>query len=107
MYEEFAILLIGARRKDTLEANAGDILDVAVKTAQHIRKITEETPIQFDGKTLNVIISLGISIYELWKDFTSDLFIKNPDLALYRSKENGRNCIHYYVSSIDQYKKYV
>ncbi|MDP8258904.1 MAG: GGDEF domain-containing protein [Candidatus Aadella gelida] len=105
--EEFAVLLTGTRRQETPEANAGDILDVAITTAQRIRKVTEETPIQFDGKTLKVTISLGVSIYELWKDFSADQFIKNSDLALYKSKENGRNCIHHYMPATDQYNKYV
>lgn len=56
--------------------------------AEHLRRDVERLEIDINGKQIAITISLGIS-----SGMTTDLagLIKEADIALYHSKENGRN----------------
>ena len=82
--DEFAILLVGSDRMESNEGNIEDIRNIALITAERIRKKAEATPVDFKGEQINLTVSLGVTVYELWKDFTPEEFIHNADLALYR-----------------------
>ena len=65
-------------------------LDGAYIVAEKIRKKVEESSYTFDGKKLNVRVSLGISTYpDHGKDITT--LVKLCDNCLYHAKKTGRN----------------
>jgi diguanylate cyclase (GGDEF)-like protein len=80
--EEFAAIL-------PLTNNEG-ARTIAAKMQQAVKslRIENETPV---GKF--VTISVGIAVYEFPQMATSEELVEACDRALYRAKQNGRNCI--------------
>jgi len=78
--EEFVIVLP--------ETNASG----ALKLAERIRKIVEETKFYFKPlkESLHVTVSIGVANYPLNED-NPDLLIKCADAAMYKAKNSGRN----------------
>ncbi len=77
--EEFVVILGNANEQ------------ILMETAERIRKIVEEKEINIGtGRTINVNMSLGCSIYPQNAKTQKDL-IDKTDKALYRAKETGRN----------------
>jgi len=76
--EEFAILL-----PET------EIID-GVEIAERLRKKIDESEIEFEGKSLKLTISAGVSDSDS-NDTTVDGVLQRADIALYRAKEEGRN----------------
>ncbi|OYY95923.1 MAG: hypothetical protein B7Y41_01170 [Hydrogenophilales bacterium 28-61-23] len=76
--EEFAILLLGSDR-----ANATDF-------AENLRRQVAADSIAFDGKTLRVSVSIGVSQLHA-ADASADAALARADTALYQAKANGRN----------------
>jgi len=59
--------------------------------AERLRNIVQAEPIETAGESLTINISLGVSeLYENTAAYAQ--LIAEADLALYQSKENGRNC---------------
>ncbi|MBI4817328.1 MAG: GGDEF domain-containing protein [Deltaproteobacteria bacterium] len=76
--EEFSIIM-----PETTAKKAGIF-------CEKIRRMVETTPFLFEGKTIDVTISLGVA--EMQGRFREPLpFIKAADDMLYRAKQNGRN----------------
>ncbi|OOY41500.1 hypothetical protein BOV91_11150, partial [Solemya velum gill symbiont] len=66
----------------------------AVKVASNIIESLGR-PFEIKGNTLNIGVSIGISIYpEDGENMTS--LVKNADEAMYRAKQRGRNCYEFY-----------
>jgi len=64
--------------------------DKARLFAEKIRKLVEDHPFSFEGKEIQVTISLGVA--DMVGDMTEPLqFIKVADANLYKAKKNGRN----------------
>jgi len=66
-----------------------------------VKKIFEtfQTPFQISGHTLTISSSLGISVYP--KDGSDyDTLLKNADIALYKSKETGRNSYQFFSKDL-------
>jgi diguanylate cyclase (GGDEF)-like protein len=62
----------------------------ARRFADKIRKMVEDHPFSFEGKDIQVTISLGVA--DMTGDMTEPLqFIKVADGNLYKAKKNGRN----------------
>ncbi|BDQ34431.1 GGDEF domain-containing protein [Pseudodesulfovibrio portus] len=80
--EEFAILMPHATREQALSA------------AERIRKTVGDLPFEFDGVSLNVTISIGVSSLISEAD-TMDLLYRQADDALYAAKRCGRNGVHF------------
>jgi diguanylate cyclase (GGDEF)-like protein/PAS domain S-box-containing protein len=59
--------------------------------AEKIRALIEKTEIQHEGKQLSVTASLGVTIVR--DGDTVDSIIKRVDPLMYKSKQNGKNCI--------------
>ena len=77
--EEFAVIL-----PETM-------IDGARLFAERIRSKVELTPLNHEGKELQVTLSIGVSCTMVTQcDKTSDL-IEAADIALYRAKDAGRN----------------
>ena len=77
--EEFGVLLLET------EANG------AYELAEDIRQGITATPVQVDGEEINFTISIGIAVFH-HELSNIDGMLKNADQALYRSKDQGRNC---------------
>ena len=76
--EEFGVLLVNSEIND------------AINIAERIRKSVEKEVILYNHHSINVTVSIGISVKnENLKDFKE--FIKVADLNLYKAKESGRN----------------
>lgn len=82
--EEFAVIL-----RDTN-------LDLAMSVAERLRRALEERPCcwQTEGERheTHVTISVGIALYPDHAS-TPDQLMKRADLAMYRAKQAGRNCV--------------
>ncbi|MCB9555683.1 MAG: diguanylate cyclase [Deltaproteobacteria bacterium] len=62
----------------------------AMKFAEHLRRLVEGEPFEFEGETVNVTVSVGVAtIHGDSLDVTE--FIRNADENLYRAKRGGRN----------------
>ena len=91
------------RTSDVLARYGGDEFSIvlpstdlkgALVVAEDIRKLTEDTNFQFEGKSLRITISIGIGIISRVKVFHEKLLetlIKTADNALYEAKNKGRN----------------
>ncbi|HHI92205.1 MAG TPA: sensor domain-containing diguanylate cyclase [Gammaproteobacteria bacterium] len=94
-------LASGLRGTDTLGRYGGEeFLVVLPETdtqgayvlAERLRKTVQAKPIEIEGASLIINISLGIT--ELRESTAAYAqLIAEADLALYQSKENGRNCV--------------
>jgi diguanylate cyclase (GGDEF)-like protein len=67
-----------------------DGTDTALKVGEWIRQQVENTSVTFEGKTILVTLSLGVS--KLFAGETvPDTMIRRADEALYQSKKSGKN----------------
>ena len=87
--DEFAIL----QGETTEPANAGAL---AAKI-----QATLALPYIINGNELNISVSIGISPYAA-SNSGADAMLVQADLALYRSKEEGRNQYHFHSADLDQ-----
>jgi diguanylate cyclase (GGDEF)-like protein len=80
--EEMCLILPGTTR-----ATASAI-------AETIRKAIQSRPVEHDGKTIPVTVSIGVASLEPGSPISSTAqLIKAADLALYNAKHSGRNCV--------------
>jgi diguanylate cyclase (GGDEF)-like protein len=63
----------------------------AFQLAERIRNRVADTPIEFEGNTIPVTISIGISSLEQEHIESPKELMAAADEMLYASKENGRN----------------
>jgi diguanylate cyclase (GGDEF)-like protein/PAS domain S-box-containing protein len=87
--DEFAIL----QTEITEPANAGAL---AAKI-----QIAMSVPFRINGNDIHISVSIGISPY-LAGSFGADAMLVQADLALYRSKDKGRNQYHFHSDDLDQ-----
>jgi two-component system, cell cycle response regulator len=66
-------------------------IDAAAGMAERMRKVVENTAIQFDGRELRVTVSIGVAEYPSTPAKQIDELIEASDKALYRAKDGGRN----------------
>ncbi len=87
--DEFAVLQMDIREA----ANAGDLA----------RSIQNEMarPLHIDGNELRVSCSIGICPWSP-KDRDPESMLVQADLALYRAKEDGRNCYRFHSPELDR-----
>ena len=61
------------------------------RVAENLRKTVEESPIVWAGKRINLTLSVGTVNHEIDGRITLTKLLKYADLAMYDSKERGRN----------------
>ncbi len=79
--EEFIVLL----RRSSLK-------DAAELVAERIRSAIGQTHFEWQLKRIFVTASFGVSVLG-WRETIPDPMVHRADKALYRAKENGRNCV--------------
>ncbi|PXX43152.1 PAS domain S-box-containing protein/diguanylate cyclase (GGDEF)-like protein [Undibacterium pigrum] len=78
--EEFAVVLAGTSITD------------ATVFAQRVQKQLLDTPVNAHTHIIPVTVSIGIAMMQA-SDLDADVSLSSSDMALYRAKESGRNCI--------------
>ncbi|HPS19678.1 MAG TPA: diguanylate cyclase [Candidatus Omnitrophota bacterium] len=105
--EEFAILLKESRpdhRKG--HEHQKDILKETIEIAERIRSRVESTKVKFNTMNVSVTISMGVSTYKgSDKEYKTEYLISEADLALYESKNTGRNRITIFDPETKCFKK--
>jgi diguanylate cyclase (GGDEF)-like protein len=98
-------LRVTVRESDTVARLSGDEFVVLIQTFDDVQQLkliaqkliaTMHAPIEYDGQWLTVGLSLGISIFPGDGDNAEDL-LHNADVAMYRSKRDGRNTYTFHV----------
>ncbi len=79
--EEFMVLLPGCE------------LDFARIVADHIRLLVYEKPVLFNQQPIPVSMSIGIAALQFEHKMTLVELMDHADVALYKAKHAGRNCI--------------
>lgn len=64
-------------------------IDSAIIVAERIRTAVENSTLIYDSEKLHITISIGVT--QLVKDDVIEALLKRADMAMYKSKENGRN----------------
>jgi two-component system, cell cycle response regulator len=72
-------------------------LATTVRRANQIRKSISSAVIPIPDGTMNVTVSMGVTVSEFSVD--SELLLRNADSALYQAKRNGRNLVEHSCSS--------
>jgi len=66
-------------------------LDVAALLAERTRKEVEKLVVPYNGETISMTVSIGVSQVDLEHEETLDPVLKRADDALYAAKKQGRN----------------
>ena len=66
-------------------------LEGATTLLESIRKKTEDSPLQCEGKTINLTVSVGVTCRVIATDEEHSLLNAYADKLLYEAKESGRN----------------
>jgi len=77
------------------EANEVSVVNTAEKLIKAIK-----APLKLQGYEFYLTSSLGIALYPQHGEEEATLF-KNADTAMYKAKENGKNCYQLFTSSIN------
>jgi diguanylate cyclase (GGDEF)-like protein len=92
--DEFVVLLSG------LEGKRSTVVRQARGVAEKLRHLLAE-PMLLDGQRLQVTPSIGIALIPDHGDTPADL-LKRADIALYRAKDSGRNCIQLFRNTMQK-----
>lgn len=102
-------LLSIVRSEDSVARQGGDEFIVFLSTIKHpedagliAQKLLDSLirPFVINGKELHISASIGISIYP--DDGTEmEALLKNSDIAMYHTKETGRNNYHYFSEKMN------
>ena len=82
--EEFCLIL-----PETDEAGAQSL-------AEELRILICTEAVKYQGKSIDLTVSCGITTYKHQAECTTELLFKAADKALYLAKENGRNQVQVY-----------
>jgi len=64
---------------------------LAVSISERVRRSVEKNLILYEGKQLNVTVSLGAAQYDPDRDASAKALVDRADRAMYQSKHEGRN----------------
>jgi diguanylate cyclase (GGDEF)-like protein/PAS domain S-box-containing protein len=94
----FSVARFGGDEFEILETDVTDPSDAATLAQRLIKTLAE--PFTLDGKDVHATVSIGISLCDRAVGEANDLLVQ-ADLALYRSKESGRDQFHFYSADMD------
>ena len=63
----------------------------AVKAAERLRLMLEESPLETEQGTLLLTASLGVAVHTSLHPLTAEVLVRQADAHLYQAKHNGRN----------------
>ena len=86
--DEFAILRGGLKGPDEASALASYVVDLVSR------------PFVIDGHSVEIATSIGVAMAP-GDGLSSDLLLKNADMALYRAKEEGRRAFRFFEPEMD------
>ena len=86
--DEFVVVQNGIAGKDEAESFARRVADALT------------VPVKFEDHDILCTVSIGVSLAPENGD-TPERLLKNADLALYKSKAEGRNCIRFFQPELD------
>jgi diguanylate cyclase (GGDEF)-like protein/PAS domain S-box-containing protein len=86
--DEFAIL----------QTEINEAAQAGALAATLLKELTR--PYSIDGNDLHMTVSIGICPYDA-DSVSPDAMLTQADLALYRSKEEGRNCYRFHSADLD------
>ncbi len=101
------------RKSDTIARWGGDefvLLLPEIPTADVAKSVAERIlhsfnkAFEFDGLKITITASIGISVFPDDSQ-DADMLIRNSDIAMYRAKEEGRNCCHLYNHEQREYAR--
>lgn len=102
-------LMKSVRAKDTVARLGGDEFVIVVENIQSTNSLVHvankvlssiNVPFEVDGRVLYVSASIGLTIYP--RDGADcDALIKNADIAMYKSKERGKNAYSMFTSELN------
>lgn len=108
--EAAARLLASVRGEDTVARQGGDEFIILLSNITNpedagliAQKVLDSMvqPFVINGKELHISASVGITIYpDDGKDM--DTLLKNSDIAMYHTKESGRNNYHYFSEKMNK-----
>ncbi len=87
--DEFVVIIEGLHGTEDAAHIATKLLEVAAK------------PLKVCDRVVNTSVSLGVSIYPDDGD-DAETLIKHADLAMYKAKEEGKDCFHFYQEGMNQ-----
>jgi diguanylate cyclase (GGDEF)-like protein/PAS domain S-box-containing protein len=97
------------REVDTVARPGGDEFIVVAEVAQsesQIQLVAEHIqqafalPLEIDGREIFISVSIGLTVYPDDGSDSETLF-KNADVAMYQSKQDGRNTFRFYAPAMD------
>ncbi|MGE7956013.1 GGDEF/EAL domain-containing response regulator [Pseudomonas sp. NPDC089530] len=98
------------RENDVVARLGGDefaILQLDVDEATHCAALATKIrdtlvlPYSLEGNTVRISVSIGISLYST-QTLSADSLMAQSDMALYRSKDKGRNQFHFHSEEINR-----
>lgn len=110
LLKEFSERLLGCiGKEDVVFRFGGDeftILLPTISDEQYVKSVADsviksmEKPCILNGQEFHITSSIGISIFPNDGE-TSEVLLKNSDIAMYRAKEQGKNNYQFYTSDIN------
>lgn len=89
------IFRVGGEEFVIMFRNTG--IDEAYKMGNDLRNIIQNNIIKYNNKAVNITVSMGISEFPTVAQ-TEKSLLKTADEALYKAKEDGRNCVRKAIS---------
>jgi diguanylate cyclase (GGDEF)-like protein len=86
--DEFVVLLSDVHRSE----------DAAIVARKMLHRVAEPHPI--NRRDLHVTTSIGVSVYPD-DGHNPETLIKNADAAMYKAKDNGRNCYRFFTPDMN------
>jgi len=99
------------REVDTLARVGGDefiailvdVQDLETSLPMFIRLLVAAAqPVPFDGVTLQVSASMGVTFYPQAEEVDADILIRQADQAMYQAKQSGKNRYHIFDVGMDK-----
>ena len=71
----------------------------ALQLAEAIRFRIQQAPVQYEGRNIRLSASIGIHTVPADRELSAEDIIRLADEALYRAKDDGRNCVRHAIAT--------